>query len=395
MHHLKFQRLAAIIIAGTTCLACGGGNTQGGGGGNKAPFTLGISTDLSGRFSAPAGIPCAEGFETYMAQQNAQGGINGHKILLDIMDDRSDVNTGLANYQKVLGSNDLALLLNAFSGISGPISVKAINDHIVESQQAGYMGGVGVYPYIYNLAPSFDQYVATLTAFAQTKVSGGAGKVALIQFDSPLVRGSIASVNKAFSDKGWSIVYNQFTPSTSVDFSVAAGEITSAKPDIIVAELLEPQLGGFVAAVRARGNNAPVLNFNGNISDTVFGKVNDPNTYLVRFTASPTDKSNPAVVAMRDQALQTGHTQGIDNPYFVLCYVHGQVVAQALQKCGDSCTREGLNKAMEETGVDTNHLMAGRPGYSSKDHVMPKGMGVVQWNPATAAPTFVANFGLA
>lgn len=384
--------LSASLSMALLAVACGN-STPSTPAGSKAPYSLAISTDLSAQFSAVAGIPCAEGTEAYFAYLNQSGGINGHKILLDVMDDRSDVQAGLANYAKAVNSNDLAFLDNAASAIVAPVGAKAINDHIVETSVGGYMGGVGVYPYTYDINPNINNYLATLLAYAQAKAPASGGKIAIIQYDSPGVRANDPLVAKAFKDKGFNVVYDQLVPQSTVDFSVAAGEIASAKPDLIVTDLLEAQLGSFVTAARSRGVTVEMENYNSNISDAALGKINDPKLALLRFTASASDTGNPGVAAMRQAAGQTGHTQGISNSFFVLCYVHGQVVGQAIQKCGDTCTRESLNKAMEQTAVDPNQLMAGKPGYSPTDHVMPKGMAVVTWDAGKSLPITVPNFG--
>jgi ABC-type branched-subunit amino acid transport system substrate-binding protein len=388
---MSVGKFAAAIIGGLIVVSCGGSSQSAG---SKATYSLAISTDLSAGFSAVAGIPCSEGFQAYMAGQNAAGGINGHKIKVDVMDDRSDVQAGLANYQKALNSDDLAFLLNAASAIVGPVGAKAINDHIVQSSLAGYLGGIAVYQYTYGINPSINNFLATLTAYAASKVTSQSGaKVAIIQYDSPGVRANTPAVEKAFKDRGWNVVYSQLVPQTTVDFSVAGGQIASAKPDMVVSNMLESQLAGFVSAVRSRNMTAPIENFNSNISDSAFGKINDPNLFLLRFTASASDKSNSGITKLRKVAADTGHSQGLDNSFFVLCYVHAQVVAQAIQKCGDSCTRETFNKSMEQTSVDPNQLMAGRPGYSATDHVMPKGNAVVAWDNTKQVPVTVPNFG--
>jgi ABC-type branched-subunit amino acid transport system substrate-binding protein len=392
MYSTRLSAIVAMALLTAVAAACGGSAAPPAGA--KASYSIGISTDLSAQFSAVAGIPCAEGFQAYIAGRNQQGGINGHKIRLDVMDDRSDVQVGLANYQKALNSEDLAFVLNAASAIVAPVGAKAINDHIIETSLGGYMGGVGVYQYTYSINPSINNYLATLTAFAATKVSSTSGaKMALIQYDSPSVRSNTPTVEKAFKDKGWSVVYSQLVPQSTLDFSVAAGQIAVAKPDVIVTNLLESQLGQFITAARSRQVMAPAVNYNSNIADSAFGKINDPGLFLLRFTASAIDKSNPGVVAMRTQAAETGHTQGMDNSYFPLCYVHGQVIAQAIEKCGDACTRETLNKALEQTSVDPQGLMAGKPGFSPTDHIMPKGMAVVSWDNAKSLPVTVPNFG--
>ena len=44
---------------------------------------------------------------------------------------------------------------------------------------------------------------------------------------------------------------------------------------------------------------------------------------------------------------QTGFTTGMYNSFFIEGYIHAQVILGGLATCGDSCTRESLNGALE------------------------------------------------
>ena len=391
----RWIRAAAATVAVTlAAVACGGSSNGSSGSTNKPPYLLSISTDLSAAFSAVAGIPASEGFQAALLDYNSKGGINGHQIKFDLMDDRSDVQTGLANYQKALDSDSLGFFVNAASAIVAPVGAKAIQDHFVETSLGGYQGGIGVFPYTYSTNPTPPAYVDTLVKYAGTRVSNTSGaKMAYILYDSPGNRTYQPTVENGFKGKGWSVFYSQVVPQTTTDFSVAAGQIASGKPDIVVTNLLEAQLPSFVSAIRARGVTVPIENFNSNISDQAIQKVNDPELWLLRFTASTLDTSTPGLAAMKAAGKNTGHQQGVDNPFYVLGYVHGEVVAAALKKCGDSCTREKLNTALENTTVDSNGLMAGKPGYTPQDHTMPKGFAVVKWESAKGYPATANGFG--
>jgi branched-chain amino acid transport system substrate-binding protein len=382
------------ILSACLVLAACGGQSNPPASGSKAPYQLTISTDLSGPFSASSGIPQTEGFLAYVANTNAAGGVNGHKVRMEVLDDRSDVQTGLANYQNALSSSTLAMLMEQASAIAGPVAAKAINDHLVVSNNTEYMGG-GVFPYIYDVYPSADLYAKTLGDFAATLAkSVTTPKVALLLFDTPAQRSGFGPrFEKVLKDKNWNVVYKEFVPIATVDFSVAAGTIGSAKPDVIATNLLDSQLPAFVSALRSRGVMTPVVNTVAIITDATLKKINDQNVYLLQFTISPSDTANPSVVAVRKAGAESGHIRGLENGLFMLGYVHAQVILAALAKCGDNCTREGLNGALEQTDVDSNGLMAGRPGYSKTDHTMPKKLAVVRFDSGKGFPTAVTGFG--
>jgi len=380
---------AVIVLAG-----CGGGSTATTTG-TKTPYKLTLSTDLSGPFSAVAGISYAEGFEAWMTHVNSTGGINGHKVEMDVMDDRSDVTTGLANYQKALNSDSLAFLLTAASAINGPLGPKANADHFVMSTPI-FNGGQNIPDYVYDFNFSASLAASVIVKFAESKATAGAGKkVAFISYDTPSQRASIPVLEALFKTKGWTTVYNQFVPQTSVDFSVAGAQISGLKPDFVIGNMLDSQFAGFVTSIRSRGLDAPVSNFTANIAGTTWAKINDPNVFAPTPVPSLADLSIPAVKDLNDIAKESGHTQGMGIPAWAVTYVHAQVVAAALAKCSDPCTREKFNTALGNTTVDPHGLMVGRPGYTPTDKTLEKGLAIIAYDAKKGLTTPVTGFGFA
>ena len=82
----------------------------------KKPYTVTVATDRSGAFSA-SGVPNATGFQAFMADLNTKGGVNGHKINVQALDDRGDVATALANYQQTLASDSLGIFMENPSAV--------------------------------------------------------------------------------------------------------------------------------------------------------------------------------------------------------------------------------------------------------------------------------------
>lgn len=390
---MKTPRIAALVVAAVAIVAIGATAAAGAG---KPDYNLTIGTDMSSPFaSACCTIPMANGFQAYIAHVNSTGGVNGHKIKITVMDDRSDVATGLANYQRALSSNSLAFLLGGSSTVFTPVATRAINDHFVESNGGGYQGGIGVYPYIYNILGNLPMFAQIIPKFADTRVLSAEGAVAAyFTYDSTLTETFQPRIVGALQGEGWSVKYNQLVPSTVTDFSVAAGNIAAVKPQIVIVDLLESQLPQFVSQLRARGVHAPILNFSSNISDKTKDTIADPNLFYVEGTASTSDLSNPAVAQMDKIGKQTGFTTGMDNAFYVYGYVHAEVITAALKKCGDKCTRQTFNTALNNTTVPGDGLMAGNPGYSPKSHVMTKQLIVVRWNAAKNKIVNVAGFTL-
>jgi branched-chain amino acid transport system substrate-binding protein len=389
----KTRLLAGLAAVLAAALACGG-SSGGGGGGSKASYTVTINNDKSGVF-ASSGVPDTNGFQAYMAHLNAAGGVNGHKINVMDLDDRSDVPTALSNYQQTLSSNSLAFLENTNSAVIAAIGAKATADGIVEASPGGYKSGVGLFPYIYTLNPAGTAYYNIVSSFAASEIPNHTGaSAAFIAYDSALTETFQPAMGRAMEAKGFKMTYSQLVPATAVDFAVAAGNIASAAPAIIVTSLQDTQIVQFVNQVRARNVSVPIINFSSNVSPASMKKLNDPKMFVVEYVADPTNTSSQPVNDMLKVAKQTGFTQDDDSFFWVEAYVFARVVAAAIGRCGDTCTRQSFNDALEKTSVDGAGLMAGNPGFSKDDHVMTKKAAVFQWDDSHGYLNSVKGFGL-
>ena len=390
MHKRVVMRALASVALVVFSVGCGGGSSAGTG--SKAPYLISISTDLSAGFSAVAGIPYAEGFEAYFTHVNSQGGINGHKVQMDILDDRSDVQAGLANYQKELNTNSLGFFLTAASAVNSVLGPKASQDHFPFSTPI-YNGGANIPDYVYDFNLSASMAATALTKYVTTKVTTPNPKVAFLSYDTPSQRANVPPISEALKAKGFTTVYNEYVPQTTVDFASSGAAIANLKPDFVVLNLLDTQFAQGVQAVRSRGYTGPISNLSAVVSDATWKKINDPNVVEPVAVPSLSDADIPATKDLKQIAAETGHTQGSSLPAWVLTYVHAEVVGAALAKCGDSCTREKLNTALSNTTIDANGLMVGRPGYTPTDKTMEKGLAIIYYDAAKGYTTTVQGFG--
>src|SRR5690606_6577333 len=96
------RTFAVLLACGLVAAACGGddgddasdagdtGSVGTGAAGGGEPYVLGFASDLSGVF-AGASQGVLAGTQGYFELLNAEGGIDGHPVELEIRDDRTDV----------------------------------------------------------------------------------------------------------------------------------------------------------------------------------------------------------------------------------------------------------------------------------------------------------------
>ncbi len=110
---LNRRHLAAGLALAITVLlaACGSSsssssssNGAGSGSSSKSPITIGTSLSLSGDFAAD-GQAFERGYQLWVADQNAAGGLLGHKIKLNVRLDSSSPAQVVTNYKKLIGSD--------------------------------------------------------------------------------------------------------------------------------------------------------------------------------------------------------------------------------------------------------------------------------------------------
>src|SRR5689334_8372781 len=115
------RRFQAVSVTGFLVVgvaACGGGDSGSGGGGSssKDPIKIGASLPITGEFSQPGGA-AQQGYKVWADTINAQGGLLGRKVELDIKDDASNQNTVVSDYNALISQDKVDLLLGTFSSL--------------------------------------------------------------------------------------------------------------------------------------------------------------------------------------------------------------------------------------------------------------------------------------
>jgi len=76
--------------------------------------TIGISLSLSGDFSSD-GQNFQQGYDLWAKYQNAHGGLLGHKVVLKILSDASNPTQVVTNYEDLISSDHVPLILGPYS----------------------------------------------------------------------------------------------------------------------------------------------------------------------------------------------------------------------------------------------------------------------------------------
>ncbi|MDP9284189.1 MAG: amino acid ABC transporter substrate-binding protein [Actinomycetota bacterium] len=240
------------------------------------PIKIGISLSLSGDFSDP-GKAVKRGYDLWAAYVNAHGGILGRKVQLKIVNDASDPNQAVSNYQKLITGDHVDLAFGPFSSLlTGPSATVANRYHYAFLEPAG--GGPKVFALkLHNLffvqpAPvvkcgdSFVRYLKTLPASQRPKTASYASLDD--PFSSPIADAMQHQLSGTLHVK---TVYKTIYPAETTDLTPIVAKEIAPKPDMIIGGTQSEDAYSQVKGLVQAGYNPKFLFFaNGANSPTEF-----------------------------------------------------------------------------------------------------------------------------
>jgi branched-chain amino acid transport system substrate-binding protein len=209
---------------------------------SKAPITIGASLSLTGDFSAD-GTAYKQGYELWVKDVNAAGGILGRQVKLTILDDQSNPNQVVTNYQTLINTDHVDLTFGPFSSLlTAPAAGVAARNGYAFVEGAG--GAPTVFdtqsneadhnvfdvslPVADELMP-FVNYIASLGP-AKDKTLTAAYPSANDPFAIPPVQLAEAKLHAL----GVQTVYSNVFPEEPSSYKPAADQVAAKNPDIVV-----------------------------------------------------------------------------------------------------------------------------------------------------------------
>src|SRR5437868_14250694 len=240
------------------------------------PIKIGVSLSLSGDFSDP-GKAVKRGYDLWAAYVNAHGGVLGRKVQLKIVNDASDPNQAVSNYQKLITGDHVDLVFGPFSSLlTGPSATVANRYHYAFLEPAG--GGPKVFALkLHNIffvqpAPvvecgdSFVRYLKTLPASKRPKTAAYASLDD--PFSSPIADAMRAQLSTKLHVK---TVYKTIYPAETTDLTPIVAKEIAPKPDMIIGGTQSEDAYSQVKGLVQAGYNPKFLFFaNGANSPTEF-----------------------------------------------------------------------------------------------------------------------------
>lgn len=366
------------------------------------PFRFGYLTDASGPMQGTFKATL-DGFQLFVNQLNAAGGVNGRPFQIEVRDIQSDTQRSVNAVQELAAANALAILGLAVS-----------NTHAAVYATAEKLGLPVVAAYPANIPLALPP--ATPNAFATGLIFSVTGEVAgkfarqlvpkgktlvCLGFESPGSILACEAATKSAAANGFTKVESIIVPLTQRDFRGVVDKVMALNPDVVTDCFGRGHVVSLLPALGAAGYEGVYLNMESGIGvDALRDAARDaPDLKLYTYSRYIVDGQGPGAQAeaLRSAAKAAGLKELLT--YHAAGWALGLVVADAASKCGEPCDRAAFIRALEQVSVDTGGLSGAPIRFSATDHYGSSAYRlyrfdaekrtfspVGEWLPATSAP---------
>jgi branched-chain amino acid transport system substrate-binding protein len=218
---------AAAVVVSSGCAALGTAPAQ-----TSGPIKIGMVTSLTGNY-APLGTNDKLAVEQVINAVNNKGGINGRTIELNIVDDGSDPNQSVIQFNKVIGDGAVAVLGPPQS--TADLAIKPVsNEKKMPTMSLGAADEqvVPVTPYMWMTAPLSSQVAQTCVDYM--KAQGWTQLAMLTDTKNAYAVSGHDATKKVLEQAGIKLVADETFETTQTNFGPQFAKITDVKPAVLL-----------------------------------------------------------------------------------------------------------------------------------------------------------------
>ena len=395
----KTVRLAAMTTASAAVAACGLSSAAPTNillaGPTGQPITVGISLPLGGSaasdpFSAD-GQACRIGYQLWASDVNSHGGLLGRPVRLKILDDKGSEPLTRANYQTLIKTDHVDLVLAPFSSLL-TIDAAKVTSKYGYALAAGSAGAPAVYALglrslFSTNVPASQQMVPLANYVASLPIGQRPATAAYPMIDDPFADPPVQTAQRILSRAGVRPVYTHalFSPTSSAaQLAQDAKAVAQSGAQMVVLGSVDvPTVQAFVKEFIAKGYNPKMFiaaagpdqgqAFLNAVGTGNADGIMVPNGW---FGAYPNALSH---LMVQDYIAKYGGTASDINADVAESYSAGEVIAAAVAGT-DSLNQQSIIAWLHENSVQTV-LGAVKFGNNGENLKTAQSALIFQWQP--------------
>jgi branched-chain amino acid transport system substrate-binding protein len=336
-HPRSIRYLAAATITALAATACASSASTAGKV-SSGPITIGMSLPMTGPVAdvSKSGL---QGYQLWSSQLNAAGGLLGHQLKLDVLDDGFDPNQTATDYTRLISQDRVNLLLGTFSSLlNAPASAIAARQGMLYVEPSGGAASLFTrgFTNLFFAQPGTttsepDRFVAWI---ASLPASQRPATAAYVTQDDPSAAPAVAVFRTRLQALGIKTVYDQTYDPSTTNFDAIASSVAHARPQLVIQGAVADDGAAFVRSLE-KLNFSPRMLFQTNApSDSAYpaaiGRANAEGVFTAEaWSPQATYPGNAAFVAAYTKKFGSPPTEDAANSYTA-----GQVLAAAVRAVG-------------------------------------------------------------
>jgi len=351
--------IGSLAIAALTVSGCSGNGGSGEGGGSDDPIVIGISLPLTGDFSEP-GKGVERGYEAWRDIVNENGGLLGRQVELKILDDQSNADRVVSDYESLIAQDGVDLVFGPFSTRLVVPSARVAQEYgmlFVEPAGAAAEVFEQGFDNLFYAAPAIaDDHYNNLAEYLLALPDDQRPQTASVaSMDDPFAQGTAYGLRDKLEEAGVEILVDEVYPPNTTDFSTIAAKIAQADADLVIGGTQYQDAVNLIIALQQLDYQPELAAFSTAPTNPEFASAIGGSTegILAPTGYSPQSTYESNVEFVEKYTEMHGNPPAEDEAN---AYTTGQVVAAAVEAVGcaeqGECQQELIDWLRENT-VDT------------------------------------------
>jgi branched-chain amino acid transport system substrate-binding protein len=371
------QRTHMAIVAATALVALAGCSAGGvsspsadsgsvDSGTEGDPIVIGVSLPLTGDFSEP-GQGVQRGYEAWAQIVNESGGLLGRQVELIILDDQSNADRVVADYESLIAQEQVDLLFGPFSTRLVVPSARVAEEYgmlFVEPAGAAAEVFEQGFENLFYAAPAVaNDHYNYLAEYLLALPDGERPlTAAYASMDDPFAQGTAYGLKEKLEAAGVETVADEVYPPNTTDFSGIAAKIASANADILVGGTQYQDAVNLVIALQQLNYQPKFAAFSTAPTNPEFAAaIGNKTEGILAPTGYSLSASYPSNVEFIEK-----YTEIFGNPPSedeANAYTTGQVVAAAVEAVGCAEQGECQQRLIDWLRTNTVDTVVGKLGW--------------------------------
>jgi ABC-type branched-subunit amino acid transport system substrate-binding protein len=308
-----------------------------------------------------------EGAHAYIAGVNRQGGVNGRKIILRIVDDKFMPALAAANAEKLITQDHVFALFQSRGTPQTEAILPLLETHqvpLVAPSTGAEIFHTPVNRWLFNVRAKYqDEVIKAIEHFTTV----GINKIGLLTYEKedPLGMEGLAGFNKGMTARQLSPAIIAIFPRLKPDIKATAAKLIAAKPAALIIVSSGENTIDIIKELRAQGGSMQIMTMSNNSSQEFARDLGPAANGILVTQVTPAPHLVSSVLGQEFKVAAKG--TGTTVSYAAMeGFVSAKVLVEGLRRAGRNLTRENFVHALESMKhADLGGLMV---NYGPRNH---------------------------